>query len=96
MAKRPLAQISSAFYVTLDVADQPGVLAKVTEVFGRNGVSIRSMEQVGLGHDARLVFLTHGANEGAMAATLTQLRRLKVVDRVGTLLRVIETGEELS
>jgi homoserine dehydrogenase len=96
MVKRPLAKISSAFYVTLDVADQPGVLAKVTEVFGRNGVSIRSMEQVGLGDEARLVFVTHQALEGSMTATIQQLRRLKVVDRVGTLLRVIENGGEHS
>jgi len=94
MTKRPLAKISSAFYVTLDVADQPGVLAKVTEVFGRNGVSIRSMEQVGLGDEARLVFVTHRALEGSMTATIQQLRRLKVVDRVGTLLRVIENDGE--
>jgi homoserine dehydrogenase len=96
MVKRPIAQISSAFYLTLDVADQPGVLAKVTEVFGQHGVSIRSMEQVGLGDEARLVFVTHRALEGAMAATIKQLKRLKVVDRVGTLLRVIEHGEENS
>ena len=90
VARRPMSEIESAFYLTLDVADQPGVLAAVTQVFGRNGVSIRSMEQVGLGQEARLVFVTHVALEGSMAKTMKELRKLKVVDRVGTLLRVID------
>ena len=33
-------------------------------VFGDHGVSIRSMEQVGLGDEARLIFLTHVARDG--------------------------------
>ena len=48
------------------------------------------MEQVGLGQEARLVFVTHVALEGSMAKTMKELRKLKVVDRVGTLLRVID------
>lgn len=88
--RRPLAAIASAFYLTIDVADRPGVLAEVTAIFGRHGVSIRSMEQLDLAGEARLVFVTHVALEGAMAATVKDLRRCRVVDRVGTLLRVIE------
>ena len=41
----------------------PGVLAAVAGVFGGHGVSIRSMEQEGLGAEARLVFITHTARE---------------------------------
>ena len=36
-----------AYYLSIDVADRPGVLAAVAKVFGDHGVSIRSMEQVG-------------------------------------------------
>ncbi len=35
------------FYVSLDVADRPGVLGAVTTAFGDHGVSIRSVEQEG-------------------------------------------------
>ena len=38
-----------AWYLSIDVADRPGVLAAVAQVFGDHGVSIRSMEQVGPG-----------------------------------------------
>ncbi len=85
--------IQSAFYLAIEVADRPGVLAAVATVFGHHGVSIQSMEQVGLGDDARLVFLTHRAAASAMAATVTALRDLDAVTDVGALLHVVEGGE---
>jgi homoserine dehydrogenase len=88
----PIADTSSQYYLSLEVADRPGVLATVAGVFGEHGVSIRSMEQEGLGDEARLIFITHTALERAMQATLTELRELDAVDRVGTLLRVV--GQE--
>jgi homoserine dehydrogenase len=89
---RPAADLRSAFYLSIDVLDRPGVLAAVATVFGDHGVSIRSMEQVGLGAEARLVFLTHVAREGAVMETLEGLAGLTVVDRVGGVLRVV--GDE--
>jgi homoserine dehydrogenase len=90
---RPLDELRSAFYLSLDVADRPGVLAQVATVFGKHGVSIRTMEQVGLGDEARLIFLTHIAVEGAMRATIAGLAALPAVDRVGGVLRVIGPEE---
>jgi homoserine dehydrogenase len=86
---RPLDELRSAFYLSLDVADRPGVLAQVATVFGTHGVSIRTMEQVGLGDEARLIFLTHMALEGAVRATIRDLGDLPAVDRVGGVLRVV-------
>lgn len=85
----PVEETSSQYYLSLEVADRPGVLAAVAGVFGEHGVSIRSMEQEGLGAEARLIFITHTALERDMQATLGALRDLDAVDRVGTLLRVI-------
>ena len=44
---RPDDDLWCAWYLRIDVADRPGVLAAVAQVFGDHGVSIRSMEQVG-------------------------------------------------
>jgi homoserine dehydrogenase len=55
-------------------------------------VSIRSMEQEGLGDGARLIFLTHAATEGDVQATLDDLAILPVVGRIGGILRII--GED--
>jgi homoserine dehydrogenase len=89
---RAQAELRSAFYLSMDVADRPGVLAAVAKVFGDHDVSIRAMEQVGLADEARLIFLTHIAREGDLLATLDELRMLQAVDRVSGVLRVI--GEE--
>jgi homoserine dehydrogenase len=61
----------------------------VAEVFGEHRVSIRSMEQAGLGDDARLIFITHTARESDVQATVTGLHQLGAVKRVGSLLRVV-------
>jgi homoserine dehydrogenase len=89
---RPQPELRSAFYLSMDVADRPGVLAAVAKVFGDHQVSIRAMEQVGLADEARLIFLTHLAREGDLLATIDELRLLQAVDRVSGVLRVI--GEE--
>jgi homoserine dehydrogenase len=86
---RPMSELRSEYYVDLEVLDQPGVLHAVSGVFAEHDVSIRSMEQEGLGAEARLVFITHEAGEAAMQATLAELRTLEVVDRVASVLRVV-------
>ncbi len=44
-AIRPIDDLRSAYYLTLDVVDRPGVLHAVSGVLGRHQVSIRLMEQ---------------------------------------------------
>jgi homoserine dehydrogenase len=91
---RPADDLRCAWYLNIDVVDRPGVLASVARVFGENGVSIRSMEQVGLHDEARLIFLTHVARQGDVMRTLEGLRRLDVVGHIGGVLRVIGDEEE--
>lgn len=88
----PIDEVESMFYVLLEAADQPGVLATIANVFGENGVSIRSMQQSGLGDDARLIFVTHRAREADLRRTVHQVRELEAVRRIGTVLRVIGDG----
>ncbi len=86
---RPIDEVETAYYLNLDVFDRPGVLAAVAGVFGEHDVSIRSMEQEGLGGEARLVFITHVAREAAVQATIRDLHHLDAVDRITSVLRVI-------
>jgi homoserine dehydrogenase len=88
---RPIGDLESQFYLFMEVADRPGVLAAIAGEFGHHGVSIQSMEQRGLGDDARLVFITHRAREQDLRATLAALREVEPVHRVGSVLRV--TGD---
>ncbi len=86
---RAIDETSAEYLVSLDVADQPGVLHAVTGVFAEHGVSIRAAEQEGIGADARLVFITHQAREADVQATVRDLRNLDVVHRFGGFIRVI-------
>jgi len=88
---RSIDDLTSAYYLDLEVVDRPGVLAQVAGVLGRHDVSIRSMEQDQLtaGGAARLVFITHSARERDIQSCISDLRSLDVVGRIGTLLRVL-------
>jgi homoserine dehydrogenase len=80
------------YYVNLDVADRPGVLASVATAFADNGVSIQVVHQEGHGEDAGLVVRTHLATDAALSSTVEQLRKLETVRRVVGVMRV--EGEE--
>ncbi len=88
---RPITELRTQYYLSIDVTDRPGVLAAVASVFGEHHVSIRSMEQVGLAAvgEARLVFITHTALEADLQATIADLALLDPVERIGCVLRVI-------
>ncbi|HUY64184.1 MAG TPA: homoserine dehydrogenase [Acidimicrobiales bacterium] len=90
----PADDLRCAWYLNIDVLDRPGVLAAVAQVFGSNTVSIRSMEQLGMGDEARLVFLTHVARQGDVMATIEGLRNLEVVEHIGGMLRVVGDEED--
>ena len=85
----PEDDLEAGFYISLDVADRPGVLGAVTTAFGAHAVSIRSVEQEGGPGGARLVFVTHRAREGHVRATLAVLGDLDVVERIGGVMRIV-------
>jgi len=90
---RPLPDLVNAFFLSLLVEDRPGVLAAIANVFGERGVSIASMEQDGGGDGvARLDFITHPAQESAVAQTLDALRAVDTVRTIGSVIRVLSDG----
>ena len=86
---RAVDDIESMYYLELEVADEPGVLAAIATKFGEHCVSIRSMQQRDVGDEARLIFVTHTAKESDLRATVAALENVDVVHRVGSVLRVI-------
>ena len=94
-AELPVVPIGAAltrYYVALDVADRPGVLAPVADAFARHGVSIKAVRQEGRGEDANLMIVTHTAREDALAATVASLGAMEAVRAVDSVMRV--EGEE--
>jgi homoserine dehydrogenase len=86
---QPIDEVRSEYYLNLEVADRPGVLHSVSGAFAEHGVSIRSMEQEGLGDAARIVFITHDAAEAAIQATIRELDGLDTVKRIASMVRVL-------
>lgn len=86
---RSVDELSSQYYLTMVVSDEPGVLAQVATVFGTHGVSIRVMEQSGTGGDAELCLILHETTEAALHATLDELDGLNVVRGIGSVIRLV-------
>jgi len=90
---KPMAEVRTRFYLRLEVADQPGVLAQITSVLGNHGISIASIIQKEVNDEARsaeIVIVTHTALEGAVTQALSSLRELPVVYDVGSAIRIEE------
>ncbi|MEJ7788341.1 MAG: homoserine dehydrogenase [Thermoleophilaceae bacterium] len=84
----------SAFYMHVEVADDPGVLAQVAEILGMQGVSIESVVQRGIGSDARLAMVMHPVLESKFRAAVDLIGRLDFVRSPPRVIRVIaETFE---
>jgi homoserine dehydrogenase len=85
-----IADVRNAFYLHLEMADRPGVLAAVTRVLGDHGVSIKSVVQRGMGESARLVMVTHPVLESHLLAAVEELRGLEFIRSEPRMIRVIE------
>jgi homoserine dehydrogenase len=89
--EQPLVtDVKFSFYLHLEVADRPGVLAQIAEILGLQGVSIKSVVQHGMGDDARLVMVMHPVLESKFRAAVELIARLDFVRSAPRVIRVIE------
>ncbi len=82
--------VESAFYLHLEVADRPGVLAQIAQLLGMQGASIKSVVQQGLGDNARLVMVTHPLLESRFFAACELIGGLDFVRARPRAIRVID------
>ena len=90
----PMGQARTRYHVALDVADKPGVLARVAETYARHEVSIKAVRQEGRGEDAQLVIVTHAAPDAALSRCVTELETMDSVRAVASVMRVEGEGDE--
>jgi len=77
-------EVITSFYLRLRVADQAGVLAKITGILAEQGISIdaviqREADQVSEGNQTDLIILTHETTEGSMNKALVTMQALPSV-----------------
>jgi homoserine dehydrogenase len=82
--------VSSAFYLHLEVADEPGVLAQVAHVLAEHDVSVKSVVQKGLGDQARLVMVLHPVLESRFTGAVDAIAKLPVMRARPRAIRVLE------
>ncbi len=85
---RAISAATTRYAINLQVADQPGVLAAIAQVFATNNVSIQVVRQDGSGDEAFLLVRTHLATDAALSNTLEALRAMPAVRQVVGVMRV--------
>ena len=94
----PMGLISTRYYVSMNVADKPGVLSSVAAEFAKREVSIAEVRQEGVADEggrrvgARIVVVTHTATDAALSETVEALADLDVVQSVTSVLRLEGNG----
>lgn len=91
LAVKPMSSIKTRYYFRLSVADQPGVLAQISEVLGHNSISISSVIQKESdlkSQTAVLVIMTHPAEEKSVQKAIKGVSQLAVVNEVSNFIRV--------
>jgi homoserine dehydrogenase len=93
LAKLPPGDLPASYYVRIEVADRPGVLAHVAERFAEEGVSIARLTQHLVNGAAALDVVTHTAPAGRLEAALDAIAALPEVGaRPDAMRLVVERG----
>jgi homoserine dehydrogenase len=101
-AKLPIASIGAIetrYYVSMNVADKPGVLSSVAAEFGKREVSIAEVRQEGMEDEsgqrsgARIVVVTHRATDEALSETVAALADHEAVQSINSVLRMEGTSK---
>jgi len=88
---KPMAEIETRYYLRMNIADRPGVLAQISKVLGDHLISIASVIQKEAdiaAQTAEIVIMTHPAQEKAVQQAIGKLAQLKVVKEINNLIRV--------
>lgn len=83
-----IGDAKTSYYLNLQVADEPGVLAAIANEFAKHEVSIQTVLQDGHGNSANLVITTHRASDKQLSETVEGLRGLSAVREVSGVMRV--------
>ena len=85
-----VSDTTSSFYLYLEVADEPGVLAGVAHVLALHEVSVKSVVQRGMSDQARLIMVVHPVLESRFAAAMEEIGALDIMRAPPRAIRVLE------
>lgn len=85
-----IENFESAYYIRLEVADKPGVLAKVSSIFSKCGISVAQMKQLECSNESStvpLIFVTHVTKENNIKKAVTDIN-LSMADSAKVIARI--------
>ena len=83
--------ITSRYYIRTTVTDRPGVLGEITAIFGRHGVSLRSVIQRGRiknEEELGLVLVTHYTKEEQLQGAINEVKDMESVKEINNMIRI--------
>ena len=90
---RPIGDLKVRYFIRLEVADTPGVLAQIAQVLGDGDISIAAVLQRDTNPETRsaeIVITTHPAKEASVQMALEIMAGLPQVNRVSNTIRIEE------
>ena len=89
---KPMSETEQKYFIRLRCTDRPGVLASISSIMGRLGVSIKQMVQKPTEEPAiaELVLITDTVKEASFLKAIEEIKGLDVVQQVSSLIRVHE------
>jgi homoserine dehydrogenase len=87
----PMSEVTTSYYLRLQVADQPGVLADITRILADSSISIDAMLQKEPAEGetkADIIMLTHQTQEKNIEAAIAKIEALSTVVGKVTKLRL--------
>ncbi len=90
---KPISQITTRYYMRLNILDSSGVLASIARVLGQHDISISSViqkETDDLSKTAEIVIMTHPATSQSVDEAIKELDNLDVVKKIDNIIRVEE------
>ena len=91
----PITEVSTAYYLRLQVDDKPGVMADITRIMGENDISIEAIlqKEPEIGQkQATIIMLTQTILEKQMDSAITKIRELDSVHGKINRIRVESLG----
>lgn len=89
---KPVGNIASRYYVRFNIFDKPGILSRISGIFGSNNISIASVIQKerSATNFVPLVMTTHEARERDIVKALDEIEKESFTNKRGVMLRIID------
>ncbi len=86
----PVEELVTRFYARFLTRDESGVIGELGTCFGRHGVSLESIVQIGMRDDrAEITIVTHDVLEGNFRAAIAEIRNFEAIADIPSILRVL-------